>query len=85
LPAAHAAQDEHGHVDPIIHRDVSPHNVMLSSDGATKLADFGIAKPQSMVGSTKPGDLKGLPSDALVKEVSRDADWRAATDAFLMP
>ena len=40
---------------------------------------------QALRDGVKPGDLKGLPSDALVKEVSRDADWRAATDAFLMP
>jgi len=40
---------------------------------------------QALRDGVQPGDLKGLPSDALVKEVSRDADWRAATDAFLMP
>ena len=40
---------------------------------------------QALRDGVKPGDLKGLPSDALVKEVSREAHWRAATDAFLMP
>ena len=43
------------------------------------------ATMQALRDGVKPGDLKGLPSDALVKEVSREAHWRAATDAFLMP
>ena len=40
---------------------------------------------QALRDGVQPGDLKGLPSDALVKEVSREAHWRAATDAYLMP
>ena len=40
---------------------------------------------QALRDGVQPGDLKGLPSDALVKEVSGEAHWRAATDAFLMP
>jgi hypothetical protein len=40
---------------------------------------------QALRDGVQPGDLKGQPSDALVKEVSGEAQWRAATDAFLMP
>jgi len=43
------------------------------------------ATMQALRDGVKPADLKGLPSDALVKEVSREAYWRAATDAYLMP
>ena len=43
------------------------------------------ATMQALRDGVKPADLKGLPSDALVKEVSREAQWRAATDAYLMP
>ena len=43
------------------------------------------ATMQALRDGVKPADLGGLPSDALVKEVSREAQWRAATDAYLMP
>ena len=43
------------------------------------------ATMQALRDGVKPADLKGLPSDALVKEVSREAHWRAATNAYLMP
>ena len=40
---------------------------------------------QALREGTNPAALQGMPSDALVKQVSRDAEWRAATNAFLMP
>jgi serine/threonine-protein kinase len=43
----------------LVHRDVSPHNLLLSFEGEVKLADFGIARAMSLAGLTDPGTLKG--------------------------
>ncbi len=43
----------------IVHRDISPHNIMVSFDGEVKIADFGIAKTESEPSLTKTGVIKG--------------------------
>jgi len=61
LGYAHALTDDYGAPLQLIHRDVSPSNVMLSFDGAVKLLDFGIAKALSEANEnkTQTGTLKG--------------------------
>jgi serine/threonine protein kinase len=60
LHAAHELRDDSGLPLEIVHRDVSPHNILLASSGAVKVIDFGIAKAQNRrQGETRTGIVKG--------------------------
>ncbi|HMR04122.1 MAG TPA: serine/threonine-protein kinase [Polyangiaceae bacterium] len=59
LHAAHVATDERGAPLDIVHRDVSPQNVLVGVDGVARVTDFGVAKAVNRLQSTNSGQVKG--------------------------
>src|SRR5206468_9754933 len=59
LHGAHDAIGDDGQPLGIVHRDVSPHNVLVSFRGHVRLIDFGIAKARQNSGQTRTGSLRG--------------------------
>jgi serine/threonine protein kinase len=59
LGAAHDLRDEQGNKQNLVHRDVSPHNIMVGRDGVARLTDFGVAKAEDRLTHTRDGQVKG--------------------------
>jgi eukaryotic-like serine/threonine-protein kinase len=83
LHAAHEARDEQGQPLRIVHRDVSPQNVMVGTDGVPRVLDFGVAKAAGRVQTTREGQLKGkiaymAPEQLHGATVTRQTDVYAA-------
>src|SRR6187399_1018296 len=80
LHAAHELRDMDGSLRGVVHRDISPHNILIGTNGVVKIVDFGVAKAVGRVSeATRAGQLKGKfgymsPEQALGKGVDRRSD-----------
>jgi serine/threonine-protein kinase len=80
LHAAHELRDLDGSLRGVVHRDISPHNILIGTNGSVKLVDFGVAKAIGRISeATRAGQLNGKfgymsPEQALGKGVDRRSD-----------
>ena len=84
LQAAHELRDATGQLIGLVHRDVSPQNILVTYDGVSKVVDFGVAKATAMGGgATVAGQLKGKVSYMAPEQVRGEAIDRRV-DIFAM-
>jgi serine/threonine-protein kinase len=92
LHAAHEQTDASGAPMGLVHRDVSPQNILVGTDGCSRITDFGIARASARLTSTRAGQMKGklaymAPEQARGEPLDRRADlfamgaitWEALT------
>ncbi len=78
LHAAHELEDAHGQRLHLVHRDVSPQNILVGKDGVSRITDFGVARANARITSTRGGALKGKIAYMSPEQITEDnIDQRA--------
>ncbi len=81
LHAAHEAKDAEGRLLHIVHRDVSPQNILVGDDGVSRILDFGVAKAIGRTRETQNGEVKGKLS-YMAPEYLQGRDVSPQTDVY---
>ena len=84
LNAAHELTDDEGRPLGIVHRDVSPQNVLVGKDGVGRITDFGVARAAARITSSHPGMIKGKPCYMAPEQARGDDDLDARADVFAL-
>ena len=84
LQAAHDLKDDNGKPLHIIHRDVSPHNILLGCDGRSHLTDFGIAKAEDRIQTTRTHEVKGKLAYLAPERIDKRRMCTVQSDVFSM-
>jgi serine/threonine-protein kinase len=82
LHAAHELRDESGGLAGVVHRDVSPQNVLVGADGVSRITDFGVARAATRLTATRVGQLKGKIAYMAPEQARGEEDLDRRADVF---
>jgi hypothetical protein len=84
LQAAHELRDDNDRPLHIVHRDVSPHNILIGCDGRSYITDFGIAKAEDRIQTTRTHEVKGKLAYLAPERVDKRRICTVQSDVFSM-
>jgi eukaryotic-like serine/threonine-protein kinase len=82
LDAAHELRDARGAVVGLVHRDVSPQNILVGTDGVARITDFGVARAASRLSATRAGQLKGKLAYMAPEQAGGEEEVDRRADVF---
>lgn len=82
LHAAHELRDEQGNSAGLVHRDVSPQNILVGLDGIARISDFGVARAAMRLAGTRVGQLKGKLAYMAPEQAAADEQLDRRADVF---
>ena len=82
LHAAHELKDDMGDPTELVHRDVSPQNILVGVDGISRITDFGVARAASRLTATRVGQLKGKIAYMAPEQATGQSDVDRRADVF---